>query len=542
MTNPYYLSVVASKGPFRFNESPKIVNLPTTIKVMENTPPDTYLFKLLFTDENPADTFTVTDTINASHVLKDYIKFNTTSYVVSTGTKPIDYETSTAGEFEIIISDGTGTTQFFTVTGTVTIQYVDVNEDGISLVLNSNATAEFNEDKAPGSVIYSSVVDKSATLNTSIDKNEVIDYWMNCGKDSKYFSFDPIANEVKLVREYDMDKGLSGTATCNITARDTGGFTDTKSFTLTVNQTNDIAPEFPHKNYVFFQRPSDTFFTLIANMSGSDADVVDTPTVLTYRFGPASSKASTESHFQIDEDGILYIRNVSTVPDGSYKTFEIIVSDNDATAPLEGTCTVTVIFSGVATTTTTTTERYYVFLDDHENYWWMFLLGALVFAAVVIIIFIACNDPRIYDYVVYQMNRFAHWCRRKPKPKAPRRTVGKLTVTVNNKRLENDPDNALPWELLAKDGDVPELNQVQADIQKRKEKRDRDYKNFKGLPIFEKGKGPRPDSAQSTSSISSDVTRTSESPKYATFVSKDDNLDEGGEGQWGNLEGATGGK
>ncbi|XP_052218382.1 uncharacterized protein LOC127836004 [Dreissena polymorpha] len=365
---------------------------------------------------------------------------------------------------------------------------------------------------------------------------------VNRGYDGAFVETELI--KVKLVREYDMDKGLSGTATCNITARDTGGFTDTKSFTLTVKKINDIAPEFPHKNYVFFQKPSDTFFTLIANMSGSDADVVDTPTVLTYRFGPTptSTIASTESHFQIDEDGILYIRNVSTVPDGSYKTFEIIVSDNDATAPLEGTCTVTVIFSGVATTTTTTTERYYVFLDDHENYWWMFLLGALVFAAVVIIIFIACNDPRIYDYVVYQMNRFAHWCRRKPKPKAPRRTVGKLTVTVNNKRLENDPDNALPWELLAKDGDVPELNQVQADIQKRKEKRDRDYKNFKGLPIFEKGKGPRPDSAQSTSSISSDVTRTSESPKYATFVSKDDNLDEGGEGQWGNLEGATGGK
>lgn len=70
--------------------------------------------------------------------------------------------------------------------------------------------------------------------------------------------------------------------------------------------------------------------------------------------------------------------------------------------------------------------------------------------------------------------------------------MGKLTVTVNNKTLENDPDNALPWELLAKDNDVPEINQVQEDIQRRKERHDRDYKDFRGLPIFEKGKGARP--------------------------------------------------
>ncbi|WAR04376.1 hypothetical protein MAR_019745 [Mya arenaria] len=124
---------------------------------------------------------------------------------------------------------------------------------------------------------------------------------------------------------------------------------------------------------------------------------------------------------------------------------------------------------------------------------------------------------------------FSNWCRRKPKPKVPRRTVGKLTVTVNRKTLENDPDNALPWELLAKDNDVPEVNEVQESIHRRQERRDRDYKNVKGLAVFEKGKGARPDSSRSGSSAS--IGRSSESPQYAKFVSKAD----GGEGQWGAL-------
>ena len=69
---------------------------------------------------------------------------------------------------------------------------------------------------------------------------------------------------------------------------------------------------------------------------------------------------------------------------------------------------------------------------------------------------------------------------------------------INKKDLENDPDNALPWELLAKDNDVPEVNEVQETIKRRTEKRDRDYKNFTGLPVFERGKGTRPDSGRAT--------------------------------------------
>lgn len=92
----------------------------------------------------------------------------------------------------------------------------------------------------------------------------------------------------------------------------------------------------------------------------------------------------------------------------------------------------------------------------------------------------------------------SEWCRKKPKPKEPKRTVGKLRVTVNKKDLENDPDNALPWELLAKDNDVPEINEVQEVIQGRIERKDREYKDFSGLPVFERGRGARPESGRTT--------------------------------------------
>lgn len=101
------------------------------------------------------------------------------------------------------------------------------------------------------------------------------------------------------------------------------------------------------------------------------------------------------------------------------------------------------------------------------------------------------------NWLIRVVLRLNEWCRKKPKPKEPKRTVGKLTVTVNNKTLENDPDNALPWELLTQDRDGPEINFVQAEIEGRKEKRDGEYRDFSGLPVFERGKGARPDTGGS---------------------------------------------
>lgn len=57
----------------------------------------------------------------------------------------------------------------------------------------------------------------------------------------------------------------------------------------------------------------------------------------------------------------------------------------------------------------------------------------------------------------------------------------KLTVTVNNKTLENDHDNALPLKLLANDDVVLEINQQQKDIQRRKRRRDGGYRDVRGL-------------------------------------------------------------
>ena len=90
--------------------------------------------------------------------------------------------------------------------------------------------------------------------------------------------------------------------------------------------------------------------------------------------------------------------------------------------------------------------------------------------------------------------RIDEWCRHKPKE--PKRTVGKLTLTVNNKTLENDPDNALPWELVAKDANVPEMNHIQEEITRRKEKQENEYIKLTGRNVFEKGKGVRPASAE----------------------------------------------
>ena len=103
----------------------------------------------------------------------------------------------------------------------------------------------------------------------------------------------------------------------------------------------------------------------------------------------------------------------------------------------------------------------------------------------------------VFTCVIFRLNE---WCRKKPKPQEPKRTMGKLTVTVNNRTLVDDPDNPLPWELEARDSDVPETNFVQSDIEARREKRESGYVGIKGLSVLEKEKEVRPDTSRSDKS------------------------------------------
>ncbi|KAL4228482.1 hypothetical protein ACF0H5_011529 [Mactra antiquata] len=496
LSGPYVLSIVTSGRPYTFNAVPQFVNLPYTKHVMEHTPIGTFLFK--------AGIITV--------------------------TADIDYETVTSLTMDIQIDDGTDTT-----TDTITFTIVNVNE-GVTLSI-ANPTLNADETTVRGTLFG----DPGLSV-TYVDAGDAHYYTMDCGADSKYFYLHT-DQQIYFAREYDMDIGLSGNATCNITVRDEGGLYDTGLVELTINNINDHRPKFPKNNYVFFVTTTTTFFAEIANLSATDDDSNShgsTNGLLSYNFQSADVPL-TEHLFQINAAGILFVRNVTTYAENSHE-FAIVAQDDQS---MSGTCSVTVIFSEAPSTTTTTTERVLVFSDDYKNYIWTFLFGLIVFVGLLVIGFIIWLDPVVNAYVSFQMMRLSGWCRKTPKVREPKRNVGKLTVTVNNKQLENDPDNALPWELLAKDSDVPELNYVQASIEERKEKTDKEYKNFAGLPVFEKGKGERPESARTSVTQDSDGRPESESPKYATFMSKeeteirskaeDGDDDDEGEDQWGNL-------
>ncbi|XP_060558452.1 protocadherin Fat 4-like, partial [Ruditapes philippinarum] len=522
------LSVVTSGRPYTFNEAPIWRNLPATKYVMENTPVGTSLFKVIYTDENPTDTFTMANVSPGSDDVNTYFQFDATTGIISIKEAP-DYERPFTDNVTMSISINDGTlAQHNTVIGTITFVVENVNE-GITLsITNTALTAD--ETNTRGTAF----TPNPGISATDIDAGDNMYFTMDCGDDSKYFYLDTATNEVKFAREYDMDSGLSGTATCNVTVRDEAGMSDSGLITLTINNVNDHVPKFPHHIYVFFVSTTTPFFTEIADMAATDLDsdaFGSTNGVLTYSFSPASP---TGDYFQMNAAGVLFVRDVTSYTGNTY-VFEIIAADSGG---LQGTCTVTIIFSPVITTTTSTTERTLKFEDDYQNYIWLFLLGCGIFACIVVILIIVWKDPVVNEYMNYKMYKLCEWCRKKPKPKKPRRHVEKLRVMINKKDLENDPDNALPWELLAKDNDEPKVNEVQEMIKHRSEKRDRDYKNFAGLPVFERGKGSRPESGRATvhSSASSAGRPDSESPKYATFMSSTGQEEEdGGEGQWGDL-------
>ena len=44
------------------------------------------------------------------------------------------------------------------------------------------------------------------------------------------------------------------------------------TLTLSINNINDHTPKFPYHRYLFLQSPDDPFFTIVENLTATDAD------------------------------------------------------------------------------------------------------------------------------------------------------------------------------------------------------------------------------------------------------------------------------
>ena len=174
----------------------------------------------------------------------------------------------------------------------------------------------------------------------------LLTFSLNCGADSKYFYLKDTDRQVYFSREYDLDSGLTSTASCDVTVSDPKGLQDTKPLTLTINPLNDYDPRFPKFYYTYFLTPHDTFMTLIADIPAYDND--STNDVLAYSM--ANGKSGTpDTYFMLNSAGLLYVRDVSSFSLGSTYYFDVIVTDTDANPSVRsGSAQVFIIFSDVS--------------------------------------------------------------------------------------------------------------------------------------------------------------------------------------------------
>ncbi|XP_060591494.1 uncharacterized protein LOC132746390 [Ruditapes philippinarum] len=279
------LSVVTSGRPYTFNEAPIWRNLPATKYVMEKTPAGTFLFKVIYTDENPTDTFTMAKVSHSSVDIDTHFHFDPTTGIISVKKEPDFEKPFTGGTMSISINDG-ALTQHETITGTITFVIVNVNE-GITLNITHTALSA-DETNTRGTAFTPNPVISA----TDEDAGDNMYFTMDCGDDSKYFYLDTATNEVKFAREYDMDSGLSGTATCNVTVRDEAGMSDSGLITLTINNVNDPCSEVSTPYIRFLRIYNNAFFHgKLPDMAATDLDsdaFGSTNGVLTYSFSPAS--------------------------------------------------------------------------------------------------------------------------------------------------------------------------------------------------------------------------------------------------------------
>ncbi|KAL3886115.1 hypothetical protein ACJMK2_026133, partial [Sinanodonta woodiana] len=148
-------------------------------------------------------------------------------------------------------------------------------------------------------------------------------------------------SQVTFARDYSRDSGLPETVKCVVTAKDSGFLSATTNLTITINQINDHTPVCGKNTYFFVLDNSVGNFTILGDVSASDADsdmYGSTNGNLTYTLLDSAS-----TYFYINSSSRLLstISSLTTFDKGSYTSFRLRVDDAGGKTT---TCTVSILF------------------------------------------------------------------------------------------------------------------------------------------------------------------------------------------------------
>ncbi|CAC5377748.1 FAT4 [Mytilus coruscus] len=292
------------------NSIPTLINLPTTINVLEGISVGTSIFQPIIQDMDSSDIHI----LSVSYIPQDgdiYFHVNDTSRRVST-VADIDYETISPKSFLLMISVKDSITESIE---NLTINIVNVNEP---LHFSKKYYAIDAYENTEGFVL------QNPYYQYTDDDGDAVQFSLNCGSDTGKLDIDSTTGLLSYSADYDLDiVGTSAQLQCEVYISD-NEFKDNAFLNITILDDNDNSPKFYHNEYLFLLQHSASDGAFVGQVEASDKDIGPYGNIF-YHVKQDNLNASI---FVVSENGTIKLNNsLSDYQEGLLITFTIFCVD-----------------------------------------------------------------------------------------------------------------------------------------------------------------------------------------------------------------------
>ncbi|XP_052063136.1 cadherin-23-like [Mytilus californianus] len=352
------------------NSIPTLVNLPTTINVLEGISVGTTIFQPMIQDMDSSDIHI----LSVSYIPQDgdiYFHVNDTSRWVST-VADIDYETISPKSFLLMISVKDSLTESIE---NLTINIVNVNEP---LHFSKKYYAIDSYENTAGFVL------QNPYYQYADDDGDAVQFSLNCGSDTGKLDIDSTTGLLSYSADYDLDiVGTSAQLQCDVYITD-NEFTDNAFLNITIHDDNDNSPKFSHNEYLFLVQHTASDGAFVGQVEASDKDIGPYGTFF-YHVKQDNLNASI---FVVSDNGTIKLNNtLSDYQEGSLITFKIFCVDTGGKQDKTSVKILIPTTTKVAPVVVVQSKIfYYTFFKHASNMAWFVPSIVAIFCSVFVVI------------------------------------------------------------------------------------------------------------------------------------------------------------
>ena len=184
---------------------------------------------------------------------------------------------------------------------------------------------------------------------SDVDAGDRHFFTLDCGQNTRYFSFDTTNGAISFGRAVDVDGGAPRQTSCKVKVYDQGHLSDSADLYITVYDVNDNAPRFDQKYYTYSLSPGVTPGTVVGLITLTDADLTSPHNAIgRLWFENEPKDANGQEYFSYNNvtKEFTVAQNLSQYFFGSYLEFQLKARDLGS-PQLEATANIVILFEPV---------------------------------------------------------------------------------------------------------------------------------------------------------------------------------------------------